>query len=65
MLRTTAEVRYVPADPDQFVVSWGIELTAGRARAVVFFLVFGVFCLLGGVGGALRHSEKAFDTTAR
>jgi hypothetical protein len=43
------ELRYDPADPSRFVVSWARDVTGGRMTAAVFFVVMGPLFLVGAV----------------
>jgi len=52
-------VRYDPADPTHFVLSWARDVTGGRLMAAVFFLLMGPVFVLGAVAYARGHLRPA------
>ena len=57
------ELRYDPADPTRFVLSWGRDVTGGRLLAAVFFLAMGPVFLLGAFVDARGHLRGSVPRT--
>jgi len=52
------ELRYDPADPSHFVLSWARDVTGGRLMAAVFFLLMGPLFLFGAYAYARGQSRS-------